>query len=360
MQNTELDRQTYNSIDLAKFICSILVVMIHCAPFGSTETVNIITYLNFIIQHYLARIAVPFFFVASGFLLYRKTSVSNFNTEPSQKYIVHIFKLYVIWSLIYFPFAFYNFFKDKKGIVHAILVYTRDIIFTGCGHLWYLNALIVAVIIVAFLLYKKIHPGKIILFAAFLYFIGLFAQSWFGFIVPLRELTPTFWNILKLLKNIIVTTRDGLFEGFFFVSMGMYLAFFNVRIKKKRALIGLGLSMILMLLELFILQYNHYIRAYDMYFFLVPATFFFFCFILQVELPNSAVYKTLRILSALIFYSHPLIKNIVSKVLLITYEPLLESGLPFLLTLFITIIFSLAIIKLSELSKFRWLTNLYS
>lgn len=199
-----------------------------------------------------------------------------------------------------------------------------------------------------------------IVFAAILYFLGLFAQSWFGFITPLRELTPTFWHILKLLQKVIVTTRDGLFEAFLFVSIGMYFAFFNVKIKKKKALIGFAVSMIIMFGEVFILQHNHYIRGYDMYFFLVPATLFLFSFIQQVELPESPIFKTLRMLSSLIFYSHLWVESIVSGVLRIIYEPSLKTCLPFLLTLFITIICSLVIIKLSAFSKFRWLKSLYS
>lgn len=54
----------YYCVDLVKFICSILVVMIHVAPFGVNN--NVYTLFNYGIQHYLARIAVPFFFVPQG------------------------------------------------------------------------------------------------------------------------------------------------------------------------------------------------------------------------------------------------------------------------------------------------------
>ena len=148
-------------------------------------------------------------------------------------------------------------------------------------------------------------------------------------------------------------------EGFFFVSIGMFFAFYEVKITKKKALFGFVFSMILMFFEVFILQYNHYIRDYDMYVSLVPTTFFFFCFVRQVELPNSPIFQTLRMLSSLIFYSHLWVGAIVSKVLRIIYEPLLKTCLQFLLTLFITIICSLTIIKLSEFSKFKWLKKLY-
>ena len=199
MMSKQTDGQSYIALDLAKFICAIFVVMIHIAPFGNTETNSIIRYLNFGIQQYLARIAVPFFFVASGFLLFLKMSLSSFNPEIPKKYVVRIFRLYVIWLLIYFPLYFHEFFKDKKGIGHAILVYLRDIALSGSyKQLWYLYAVIIAVIIVSFLLYRKIQPLKVVIFATILYIVGLFAQSWFGFITPLRKVAPVFWNLLKL------------------------------------------------------------------------------------------------------------------------------------------------------------------
>lgn len=56
----------YSAIDLAKFICAILVVSGHVAPFGLTDN-EMLQLLNYGIQQWLARIAVPFFFISSGF-----------------------------------------------------------------------------------------------------------------------------------------------------------------------------------------------------------------------------------------------------------------------------------------------------
>ena len=56
-----VDKKIYNSIDLTKFICAILIITIHISPFGSNGENSIISYLNFGIQDYIARIAVPFF-----------------------------------------------------------------------------------------------------------------------------------------------------------------------------------------------------------------------------------------------------------------------------------------------------------
>lgn len=360
MQAAKFDRQHYNAIDLAKFICTILVVMIHIQPFGSTNTA-ITYYLNFGVQNYLARIAVPFFFVTSGFLLFKKTSLSDFNIDYSKKYIQRIFRLYVIWTLIYFPLVLCGILRDENGVTYAILRYFRNCIFVGSyWHLWYLPALIFAVIIISVLIYKNVQPKYIVALASCFYIVGLFAQSWFGFIAPLKEVFPQAWYFLQMLQKVISTTRNGLFEGFFFVSIGMCFAFYNISIGRTKALIGFCCSMSAMFLEVFILQYFAFIREYDMYLFLVPATFFLFGFIRQINLPDNPVFKTLRLLSSLIFYSHPWVLAVVSRTLRTIYEPLSESFLLFILTLTVTIICSLILIKLSEREKFRWIKMLYS
>lgn len=80
----------------------------------------------------------------------------------------------------------------------------------------------------------------------------------------------------------------------------------------------------------------------------------------QVELPNSVVFKILRTLSSLIFYLHLWVRAIVIVILRIFNETLINTWLLSFLTLFITIICSLVIIKLSKLSKFKWLKKIYS
>lgn len=347
------DRQNYNCIDLAKFICAILVVTGHVPPFGVPDEIGIIAYLNFGVQDYLARIAVPFFMVCSGFFLYNKSTLDSFSIEPTKKYALRLFRLYITWSLIYLPLSY----RSLKGMDYAVLVYIRNCIFAGSySHLWYLNAVIFAVLLVSFLLYKRISPLKMLITALILYIIGLFGQSWFGFITPLRTFAPLLWSLLKIIKKIIVTTRNGLFEGFLFVCLGMLFAFYNCRISKSKALVGFLISMVLLFFESFVLNYLNFARAIDMYLFLIPVTFFGFSFIVQVELPDNPIYKTLRTLSSLIFYSH----NWIKRVLISAYAPLLKTCLLFVLTLIITITGSLIVMKLSELPKMKWLKKLYT
>lgn len=333
--------------------------MIHVSPFGNPES-SIIYYIDFGVRNYLARIAVPFFFTASGFFLFRKTSWDNFDPKVPIKYVKHIFFLYIIWTIIYLPISIHYIKNNEMGISYGIKEYLRDCIFQGSfNHLWYLTALIFAVILVSFLIYKKVKIKYIVIAASIFYFIGLFAQSWFGFITPLREATPQLWSFLKLVQKVIVTTRDGLFEGFLFVSIGMCFAFCNITITKTKALIGFALSMAAMLFEVFILVYYKIPREFDIFLFLVPATFFMFAYVLQVDLADGPIYKNLRLLSALIYYSHFWVIRVVTVLLKKISVPLANTCLCFILSLAITLIFSAAVIKLSNTKKFKFLKILY-
>lgn len=359
-ENICINRQNYNAIDLAKFVCSILVVSIHIPPFGTSDELIIIRYLNYGIQCYLARLAVPFFFVSSGFFLYKRLTLKAFCIETVKKYILRMLRLYMIWSLIYFPLSFIAFFHNEKGICCAILEYIRNCVFLGSyKHLWYLNASVVAVAIISFFLCRKKSPKKIFLISFVFYMIGLFAQSWFGFIKPLSILAPTVWGILKILQSIMVTTRNGLFEGFFFMSMGMFFAYYRIALSRRMVVIGFVISMVFLLLEVILLEYFDFIREHDMYFFLAPVTFFFFALACQVEVGDSDIYRTMRRLSSLIFFIHLEINEIVVELLKIIYEPWSKNGMRFLLVFMCSLLASMVILGLSEKKRFGWLKKVY-
>ena len=57
------------SLDIAKFICSILVVSIHISPF----------YVGYpkVMLSWISNLCVPFFFVASSWLLFRNANLDD-------------------------------------------------------------------------------------------------------------------------------------------------------------------------------------------------------------------------------------------------------------------------------------------
>ncbi len=359
-QNSSAQHRTYPAIDLFKFICSILVVAIHVPPFGSNENAGITTWLNYGVQQYIARIAVPFFFIASGFFLFRKISFSNFSCSISNKYALRILRLYLTWTLIYAPFIIKKIVGSPKGILYGVIEFGRDFVFRGSiSHLWYLSALIVAVLLLSLLIRYKVDIKLILAAGVFLYIIGLFAQSWFGLIEPLRDASPMIWGFLRGVKKIIGTTRNGLFEGFLFVAIGMCFAQCNIQISIKKSVIGFIVSMILLAIEMVVLYRLNAIREHDMYLLLVPAAFFAFSIAKEIRLPESEIYKVLRIMSSLIYYSHILIRKVVEVLLMKIRDDLPDTCLFFLLTLLVTSIMSYTIYYLTKSKRFSVLKYLY-
>jgi serine/alanine racemase len=330
-------------------------------PFGPSDN-PISSFLNLFFYNCYSRMAVPIFFVASGFFLYRKTTLEDFSPSPTKAYVIKILKLYIIWTIIYFPRQINTIIKDEKGIAHGGLIFIRDCIFDGSFyHLWYLPALIFAVVLISFLLSKRIKMTWILIVAGSLYAVGLFAQSWFGIIEPLREQAPQRWAVLKFIQGIIVTTRDGAFFGFLFVGIGAYFAFYGFEIQKKKALMGLSISALLMFLEAWYVKHFKFALDYSMYVFLVPLTYFTFALILNWRIPsNSRVFKVLRILSSLIFFTHLWIKWFIKEMCTSIGFQIEKSRVFFILTVVFSTLVSFAMYRLSEYPKFKWLKKLYS
>ena len=349
--------EEYNAIDVAKFLCAIMIVMIHVAPFGSNEKY---TFFNFILQNYLSRIAVPFFFTSTGFFLYKKTTNNIFSFRPSKDYVLRIFRLYITWSIIYLPLYIENALHNNHGVLYNLFVYIRNFIFVGTyTHLWYLNATIIGVLMVSLMLKKNYDIKIIIALALSLYLIGLLAQSCYVLILPIKYHFPTIWSILKLFQKIICTTRNGFFEAFIFIGIGMIFALKEIKIKTPIAIIGFFSSLLFLFIEICAVEYFEFSRANDMYLFLVPTAFFMFYLIKKIHIQNHKAYKLLRILSSLIFYLHIWVRTIVFYIFSYLGIDIGQSSLAFLLTLTITIIASLLIIKLSNLQGYGWLKKLY-
>ena len=187
----------------------------------------------------------------------------------------------------------------------------------------------------------------------------MLAQSWFGLIRPIEENSPTLWLILKIIKKIIGTTRDGLFEGFLFVGIGMLFAYGIISISKKKSFICFIISLILLGIEVYVVKALSFARAYDMYIFLVPTTIFGFSYVVQVSLEDRPIYGILRIISSLVFYLHLWIAEIVEKILELISMSLTQSGIIFIMTLLVTILVSVIVVEQAEKPGFKWLKKLW-
>ena len=325
---------SYNSIDLVKFFLSLFVCAIHIAPFNPTSC-ELFKYFSFGIQQYLARLAVPFFFICSGFFLFRKTNHTEHKNDIVKKYCFKLIGLLGVW--------------------HILLVNSSTV------HLWYIGATIVAIAIIWQLRGFNLKPQYLALIAGGLYAIGLFGDSYYGLAKNILQTRPFYY--LEITYSFFYnTTRNGLFMGFLFVLLGSFFACGKIRIKKAYALAGFLVSMLLFLMEAFLLQYKNIPKDHNMYVFLVPAVTFFFAFIIQIKLKDRPIYKKLRIAGVLIYFMHMLVYKLLrfGALYVLKTTDATFTSYAFWITFPTTTGLAFAIEYLSRKKHFTWLRWLYS
>ena len=274
-------------------------------------------------------------------------------------YIKRILKLYIIWSAVYFPFTLLAMMRAPgiKGAVYVLLNWAKNMVFSaGYGFLWYLPATAIAVAAVSFLINKGAGINGITALGAVLYIIGLCGQSYAGLVnmIPFPAwLRTAAGNVLQF----TVTTRNGIFEGILFISLGARLACKKDLGSCRSAAVAFIASMTGFADEFAFVSKMKWQLEYDMYLLLVPASYFLAKTVLLVNISVSRrAAVNARALSSLIYFTHMLFVEAFS--ILTPYDNV-NSLLAFFIVLIPTIGFSAAVIALSRTEKFKFLQNIY-
>lgn len=169
------EKKSYAGIDYFRLIAALLIISIHTSPFVSFSQIG-----DFMFTRIIARVAVPFFFMASGFFLISRYAS---NTERLCAFIKKTVLIYGAAILIYIPINIYNGYFKIDNLLPNII---KDIVFDGTlYHLWYLPASIIGAVIAWYLL-KKTNYSIAFLITFALYIIGLFGDSF----MELQKMSP--------------------------------------------------------------------------------------------------------------------------------------------------------------------------
>ena len=194
-------------IRILSFVSIILVLYIHS---GFHETANEIAGMSFNIylQEYvsrkIARIAVPFFFIISGFLFFKnvggiKDVLRKMNRRINTLLIPYIIAALFLpafyWTLTYIPVA--NKFVNSQGVLDCFQYGIFKVLYSlyidaGNGsplafHLWFLRDLI-GIVLLSPILYFSLKPFKGILCLLLLFFVTYFSSVSF--------ISSMFWFVL--------------------------------------------------------------------------------------------------------------------------------------------------------------------
>lgn len=205
-----------NSIDIVKLIMAIFVIAIHTMPLYNinNEYIKIITESIF-------RIAVPFFFITSGYLIGNR--LKSKNKKEKLEYIKNSIskniKLYLLWSIIYLPINLIEYFTNNESIVFNILHYIRGLFFIGEHYnswmLWFLLSIIYTLILFYIIIKLDLSKNSI----CFLYIIAFFLH----FILDYISING---SDIGILDKIIKFTINGgrLFQGFYMFISGIFIS----------------------------------------------------------------------------------------------------------------------------------------
>lgn len=282
-----------NFADLIKFIMSIFVVAIH-AHFLKENVIA-----DMLISDVFGRIAVPFFFTAAAFFLFKHSGEADFPKRVG-KYITKMAVLYAVFTLLYIP-AIIDWNKGKVSVYK----WFKLIFFEGSyRQLWFLPALIFAIVLVYTLYRIGISTKVIFVFSVPLYIVGCAFHSFYKPLITLEfidELANGYYNIFG-------TTRNGIFFGFIYVALGALLATHSLKLKKPLAWLGLGLSAVAMIAEVLIVEeFSVKPKGMGMYISVFFVALFLFWLSISSKMLSrlpSAPFKILRKLSTHVYFSH--------------------------------------------------------
>lgn len=284
------DKQ-YGGLDAFKLIAALLVICIHTSPL-TTFSAN----ADFFLTRIVARIAVPFFLMVSGFfLLPQYLFEGSRDTRPLIRFLKKAAFLYTLAIVIYLPVNFYA--GQFKGLDVADVI--RMVLFDGTFyHLWYLPAVILGILLV-FLLSRKLPFKVVMAVSLLLYGIGLMGDSYFGAVSSV----PVLSTIYDTMFHVFSYTRNGLFYAPVFLAMGAWLGHSSRICSVKMSAAGFLLSMVLMTVEGFFLHHLGWQRHDSMYLALLPCMYFLYQLVMAWDQKPK---PSFRIISTWIYLIHPL------------------------------------------------------
>ncbi len=342
MSNTNVITPKVNTgADILKFIMSVFVVATHTGLLG-----------DFILP--FVRLAVPVFFVLSGYFFFSKVnSIDNSYGKNAylKKSVKHNLQLYAFWFIVLSPLTFYIRDYFSGGVIKGILTILHNFLLGSTFQAsWYVTALITGLVIL-FFLSKKCSNTLLIIIGAVLYIPALLSSNYL-FISMLSEGTKEIYHVFT---TVFLLPCRNVFAAMIFLVLGKIIA------EKKdssdsdgycmKALIGFGV----LLAEILALDIGKApIKDTDC-FVTLPFIAYYLCrWVLSLNVKISCP-GVLRKLSTLSYCSHMAVFMIVGKLLSLLDIPDFENIIVFALTLLLTWAVGLIILKLESFRLFGFL-----
>lgn len=279
-------------IEQFRVILAMMVVAIHCLPLHRLWPDG-----DILITLTLFRIAVPFFFMISGYYVF--SDLATQNSYPARQriwlFIKKQLQVYLIATLLFLPLAWYS---GILGLNMPLDTFIQTFLVNGIlYHLWYFPAIITGGLLVMGLL-TRLSFKQVFFIAVGLYVVGLGGDSWSG-LAAQTPITPLYSLIFQLLDG----TRNGIFFAPLFLILGVLARRFAKKPASPHRYSYLMISLICLLLESYLLHHFTTPKHDSMYVFLPFVLLFLFPIIQQWQAPM--IWKQAGRLSLWLYLLHP-------------------------------------------------------
>jgi hypothetical protein len=281
----------YGMIDVLRLVFAIAVVSIHTMAFKSiNEDLWIATSMG------ISRLAVPFFFIVSGYFLYNRIQSSK---EPKFT-LKRLLILYVLWVLIetvtLLPVVLSNLNMPIRIIIQRFL-------FIGItGSLWYISSLIITIFMIAPLL-RKDKIVLLLIVGFILYLFGTSGDTYNG-LYENTMLNP----LIKGYSGVFFLPQIGITESVLFVTLGASISKYKLNEKIKNVGLLSIVSIIVLLVETFVLNKTGIAKDANMYLSAIIAAPLIFIWAIKYNKNISAkVSKACKEYSIGLYCSHQIV-----------------------------------------------------
>lgn len=233
-----------SSIECGRTLAIMAVMLIHISPFANPFDPTAWSETHFVYLagffNQIARFAVPFFFLCSGYFLWPKLQ-KQAPFAVAIAYCKPLWWLWLVWSLVYILVPFSPQAVMEQGYLAAMQPQWQMLLADplnqwwtgGMVHLWFLPALIMAVWALAFCL-RYMSLSQALWMGGALYLLGLIGGS-YG-----KALFGSEWHLL---------TRNGPFFSVLLVAIGAWMRQENVHFRSQTALRLMLAGMLLYAIE---------------------------------------------------------------------------------------------------------------
>lgn len=326
---TTISKKRLNGVDTVKFIMAFAVVTIHIQPLFN---VNYAESINWFI-----RLAVPYFFIASGFLTARGLSLLNSRDERVgylKNRALRFGKMFLIWLLIYLPLSLASFnYSNVYVLSKNIAWYVVNVILTGetklAWPIWYLYSSMIAYFILSVLCRYKCRRITVLLLAV---------------LIIAGSLALPYLMLPQFVEYCVKGFFERILGGIPYILTGILLFKYSNKVSNViLALSSMALSYILFYFDVNIFPL------------LGGASLFLISY--MIILPNNGLYNNLNAIGIWIYLTH-MFNLIAIKVFLMLTDISMDKYYLLLVSLIFTFITSSAINQLSKTKGFMWLKKL--